>query len=64
MRSARKTFTSDWYGTSRLFANSLSSSSIDSGRRREIVLHRGLEFRQRHPLRLFPVNVFRLTGSP
>ena len=39
--SDRNTLTRDWYGTSRLFARSFSSSSMDSGRRREIVFTEG-----------------------
>ena len=41
--SEGNTFTSDWQGTSFLLARSLSSSSIDSGRRNEIVFVDGLK---------------------
>ena len=41
MRSAKNIFISDWYGTSRLLANTLSSSSINSGKRKEIFLREG-----------------------
>ena len=44
IRSARKTFMSDWYGTSRSLASAFSSSSIDAGRRREIVVVEGLSW--------------------
>ncbi len=42
-RSAKKTFSSDWYGTSRLLASRSNSAIIPSGRRMEIV--RSLEKR-------------------
>ena len=44
IRSARKTFISDWYGTSRSFASDLSSSSMDAGSRKEIVVVDGLSW--------------------
>ncbi len=37
MRSARKTLSNDWYGTSRLLARTFKSSSIEAGSRSEIV---------------------------
>src|SRR5207237_536011 len=46
-RSARKTFRRLWYGTSRWFASTLSSSSMLSGSRSEIVAVDGLRFGNR-----------------
>lgn len=43
MRSAKNILTKDWYGTSRLFAISFNSSSIDSGNRNEIVFTDGFK---------------------
>src|SRR5258708_4113116 len=43
-RSARNTFSSDWYGTSRLLARAFSSARSAAGRRNEIVSVDGLRF--------------------
>jgi hypothetical protein len=43
MRSAKKTFSNHWYGTSLLFASIFKSSSIDSGSLMEIVLVDGFK---------------------
>src|ERR1700730_14978045 len=40
-RSAKNTLRSDWYGTSRRFANTFKSSIIETGRRSEIVRRDG-----------------------
>ena len=43
-RSARNILIKDWYGTSLLFARSLISASMSSGRRSEIVFSDGFKF--------------------
>ena len=43
-RSARKTLSSDWYGTSRRFARAFRSASSGAGSRSEIVMVEGFRF--------------------